>query len=374
MISLRPSLLVRHIKYLPGWRTNRKIIVIESDDWGSIRMPSKDVYNKCLKQGYRVDNNIFSKYDSLASESDLTNLFDLLLKFKDFNGNHPIITANCLTSNPDFEKIKQSNYKEYYFESIKDTFNRYPKHSQCFDLWKAGKDAKLFFPQFHGREHLNVSRFMNDLRSKNQDALFAFENEMPGIFEKDNVLQGNNYVVALEHHNKADREEKAKIISSGLQLFEELFSFKSSSFIATNHVWPPELDATTSNFGVKYLQGSYYQLIPKGNYKGFKKKYHYLGQKNKYHQLYLVRNVHFEPSLSRNADWVASALKQIELNFKWSKPAIISMHRINFVGFIDESNRDISLKLLENLLNSIILKYPDVEFLTTDQLGSEINS
>ena len=29
---------------IPGWRTNRHIVVIESDDWGSIRMPSKEVY------------------------------------------------------------------------------------------------------------------------------------------------------------------------------------------------------------------------------------------------------------------------------------------------------------------------------------------
>jgi len=29
--------LHRYIANIPGWRTNRKIIVIESDDWGSIR-------------------------------------------------------------------------------------------------------------------------------------------------------------------------------------------------------------------------------------------------------------------------------------------------------------------------------------------------
>lgn len=40
-----------------GWKTSRKIIVIESDDWGSIRMPSKEVYNSLLKQGIRVDKD-----------------------------------------------------------------------------------------------------------------------------------------------------------------------------------------------------------------------------------------------------------------------------------------------------------------------------
>ena len=32
---------------IPGWRTNRHIVVIESDDWGSIRMPSCEVDEEC---------------------------------------------------------------------------------------------------------------------------------------------------------------------------------------------------------------------------------------------------------------------------------------------------------------------------------------
>jgi hypothetical protein len=60
-----------------GWKTKRKIVVIESDDWGSIHMPSKDVFNSLLKAGIRVDKNPYNRYDSLASENDLTNLFEI---------------------------------------------------------------------------------------------------------------------------------------------------------------------------------------------------------------------------------------------------------------------------------------------------------
>ena len=93
------------LSLIPGWRTNFKIIVIESDDWGSIRMPSREVYKKCLNAGYRVDKNPYERYDSLLSQKDLELLFDLLIQFRDRNGNHPIITANCVVANPDFEKI-----------------------------------------------------------------------------------------------------------------------------------------------------------------------------------------------------------------------------------------------------------------------------
>ncbi len=59
------KIIGRSLINLLGWRTSRKIVVIESDDWGSIRMPSHDVYTKCLKEGYPVDKNAYERYDSL---------------------------------------------------------------------------------------------------------------------------------------------------------------------------------------------------------------------------------------------------------------------------------------------------------------------
>lgn len=35
----------RYIQNLPGKSTKRKLVVIESDDWGSIRMPDKETYH-----------------------------------------------------------------------------------------------------------------------------------------------------------------------------------------------------------------------------------------------------------------------------------------------------------------------------------------
>jgi hypothetical protein len=40
--------IVRNLANLPGWCTNRKIVVIESDDWGSIRMPSLTIFENLL--------------------------------------------------------------------------------------------------------------------------------------------------------------------------------------------------------------------------------------------------------------------------------------------------------------------------------------
>lgn len=364
--------LVNNIINIPGWRTSRHIIVFESDDWGSIRMPSRDIFRLCLNHGYSVDKELFTKFDSLASEEDLTLLFDLLLSFKDSKFNHPVITANCLTSNPDFEKIRESDFKEYHSEPITETLMKYPQHAHCMDIWKEGIRLNIFKPQSHGREHLNVSRFMNDLRSGDKDAHFAFNYQMPGIFRKDAVELGNDYIVSLEHSDSKDKEEKEGIIEEGLVRFKSLFSYPSLSFIPSNYVWHPDLEARLDRMGVQFIQGSKFQYIPKGNYSGFRSKYHYLGQVNTLGQIYLTRNVFFEPTLDVSTDIVDAVLKQIETAFRWNKPAIISTHRINYVGFIDPKNRDRTLALFNSLLKRITQKWNDVEFMSTDELGKLI--
>jgi hypothetical protein len=86
----------KYLSNLPGWRTKRKIVVIESDDWGSIRMPSLGVYNTLKKKGLNIDFGDGLRYntlDTLANSKDFEVLFNTLNSFKDINGRHPVITA-----------------------------------------------------------------------------------------------------------------------------------------------------------------------------------------------------------------------------------------------------------------------------------------
>ena len=92
------------------------------------------------------------------------------------------------------------------------------------------------------------------------------------------------------------------------------------------------------------------------------------------HQKYTVRNAFFEPSLrSKNFDNVKNCLLQIENAFFWKKPAIISSHRVNYIGRINKKNRQSNLIMLKELLSQIIRKWPEVEFLSSDELVGDIS-
>lgn len=360
---------------LRGWRTDRKIVVIESDDWGSIRMPSRDVYEKCLKAGYRVDTNPYERYDSLASEDDLEHLFSLLSSFKDLNGTHPVLTANILPANPDFEKIMNSDFEEYHFELVTQTFKKYPKHSRCFHIWKEGLANEVFYPQSHGREHLNVSMFMNALQRGDEDAMFGFNNGMPGSMPHGERNGSNKYVETLWYSDLTDKEEKLSIILEGLDMFEELFGYRSETFIPPNYLWSFDYDEVMYNHGVLYYQGNRKMKEPQED-GTVKLNSHHIGEKNRHGQTYLLRNAIFEPSLFKKNinDPVNHCMNQIKAAFRLNKPAIICSHRINYVGYLSESNRDRGLNLLNKLLINIQREWPETEFMNSYQLGGLIEN
>jgi hypothetical protein len=117
-----------------------------------------------------------------------------------------------------------------------------------------------------------------------------------------------------------------------------------------------------------YYYSRYYDIIVLK----YKKAFIYTGKVNKGGIKSVVRNVVFEPTEDRGIDWVAFAMIQIEAAFRWNRPAIISSHRVNFCGLIEEKNRETGLNALRQLLKKIREKWPDVEFIGAGDLGKLI--
>lgn len=363
------SNLKKHLINIPGARTNKKIVVFESDDWGSIRMPSKIIYDKLEKKYSSVTLDPYLKYDSLASNEDICHLYEVLDSVKDSNGNPCKITANAVMGNPDFENIASNGFEKYYWESFEETWNRYPKSNQVKTLWQEGLENKFLKFQCHGREHLNVFQWMKSLKERNKDLHIAFENKMISISSLKSKMRFG-YMEGLDFFSDEELLHKEQILRDSLEIFEEYFAYKSKSFIANCYIWSKQNEITLSNCGVKYIQGISNQIVPvikDGQHFHIYKK-HYLGQKNEFNQKYIVRNAFFEPSLDSRKDWVSDCLKRIKIAFKWGKPAVIGSHRLNFIGSIVESNRTNNLRDFKSLLNKIIKTWPDTIFLSSDEL------
>jgi hypothetical protein len=368
------SLLIKNLSNLFGWRTPRKLVIIESDDWGSVRMSSNESYQKLLKLGFPVDKSHYTKYDALESNADLESLYSVLEKHKDKNGNSAVFTAVAIVANPNFQEIQQSGFTKYHFESFTKTLDRYPNHNNVFSLYKEGLQNKLFIPIFHGREHLNVQRWMRALQNNNTSVLYAFKHCVTGIDRGKLNEPLPDFQAAFDLDYPEDVLYMKDILQDGLILFEKLFGYKSKYFVPTNGPFNNSLEVVLKDYGVNYINTAKKQLEPLGNDR-YKTNIRFLGQKNKFGQRYITRNCFFEPSSmehSAGKDWVNDCLRDIEIAFKWSKPAVISSHRVNYIGFLEPYNRERGLKQLDILLSKMMLRWPDIEFITSVELGDLI--
>ena len=358
-----------------GFHTNRKLVIIESDDWGSIRMPSKHVLDRLICLGDNPQDDAFLSNDCLESQDDLNALFETLCSVKDSKGHPAVITANFATANPKFEEIDYQT-GVYAFEPFFETYNRYYGKNEILELIKQGMEKRCFKPQLHCREHMNVGRWMHNLKAHRADTALAFDNRMIGVgnsFAEDNRF---GYMDAFNPSHSTDAELE-KILTDAYDIFKEAFGFPSETFVASCYVWNEELEKALNNLGIRHIQSSVWQNYPiSGNSETqYKRKIHFTGEKNKQGQLYTVRNCTYEPAYHQNPEeCVDKCFNEIKRSFSHKKPAIICSHRFNYIGSINPQNATNNLLGLQMLLKKVMSEFPDAEFVSSPELFSIMES
>ena len=362
----------KNISNIPGWKTERKIVVFEVDDWGAIRTRSRRHRDIMIKSGLNLSKNRFDFYDTLASKEDLEALFEVLYRHKDSKGRSSVFTPVTIVANPNFEKIRSTDFEEYHYETMDLTLGRYFKGDDVMKLWKEGMEAGIFVPEFHGREHVNSDLWMKVLREKDEKVRKAFDNESVGV--KSTLLKGfsGGYSTSFDFIDESCFPNQESKIEDGLRIFEELFKYRASHFTSSGLVHHPRIHKYLKDGGIEFVDMAKKHIEPQGN-GNYKTRLYNLGQKNEYDQTYITRNSRFEPNDKSKSDWVSSSLKDIEIAFRWGKPAIISSHRVNYMGGLDPNNRKSGLGDLDRLLSGILKKWPNVEFMSVTDLGKIIS-
>lgn len=360
--ALRYSLL-----NVPGHRFKEKLVLIQSDDWGSIRMPSNETRESLSKVKGLSTDDAYAYYDTLCDSEDLEALYSVLRKFKDNNGRHPVITANTVMANPDFSKMKADNYESYHKESLNQTFERYQIES-ALQLWQEGASEGLMDFQFHGREHVNVPLWLKALKEGPEAVRTAAHYEVFGLAFEGLNLRKKNFQAAWDYHNVEERAQIIDSIIEGLQDFKNFFKRESLSVIAPSYTWSDEIEEVLMGLGVQDMQGIMFQKQPEIGKTDYRKRWRWTKRARASKPGYQIRNAFFEPALHKHKDQVGQTLIRMDQAFRMGKPAIISSHRINFSGGLDIRNRLDSLRQLEELLGKALKLWPDISFIGSSNL------
>lgn len=364
------GVLDRILIQIPGWHSNRKLVVIESDDWGCKRIHDKHSLERLSKVLPAILNDPYTKLDALETSQDLEALFEVLNSVRDKNERPAMLTANTIVANPDFNKIKECNFSRYVYRPFTDDLTDDPQRQDLMNWIREGISSHCYKPQLHGREHLNISQWMAALRNGHKELLLAFENKSFGIPLREKVNFRNNVMAAYDFKELKEIECQGNVIQDGQNLFYSIFGFKSETFVPPSYVWSTRLELVLEEVGIRGIQGVAFQYVPNPGGVWYKKSFRYTGKKSSTNIRHLVRNVFFEPAILSHKDIVGECLRRVSLAFRMKKPAIISSHRLNFMGSLVEENRSVNLHLFKKLLQAIVRKWPDIEFKSSDELLS----
>ena len=157
---------------------SNRVVVFQSDDWGSERMPSKSVFDRLKNESWlNVQACPYTSNDTLESKDDLERLAGLLLSYKDINNNSPVFTLNFNVSNPDFALIKEHNFQQYFSVSLEDTYQR-NNRGDLISTVKKGVLENVFDVQYHGKQHVNPKEYLRLLQIEESTIRKVFKHDI----------------------------------------------------------------------------------------------------------------------------------------------------------------------------------------------------
>lgn len=369
-MSLRARLNLNIKNAVLGVRTSRKIVVFDIDDYGNVRIHSSQARANLDKAGLKAYSR-FDEVDCLETNDDFDALFAVLRSVKDKNGNPAKFTAFALPANINFEAMAQSQYQEYIYELLPETLDKLgPDFNNVMNYWYQGMQDGLIHPEFHGREHFHVRLIMEKLKRKDHEVITCFQNRSLARLSP-GPLKNISWSFAFDFQGFSELEQHAQTIVDGLQAFHKVFKIHPTVFCAPGSSSHPVLFDTACQNGIRFIESRLLEREHQGEGR-FKRRFNYTGKTAATNGRHIVRNCVFEPNEPMPFDWVTNVIRQIEVAFRWHKPAIISSHRANFCGHIDEKNRKNGLGQLQELLQQIVRRWPDVEFMSTPEMAHAI--
>lgn len=368
--------LLNNLKNIPGWRTDDKLVIFAVDDFGSVRLHSAAAREGLSAAGLDTSNR-FDNLDALETRQDLEALYEVLLSVSDAQGRPAVFSPYALCANPDFDAIRKGS-TSYCYEPLPRTFDRLAgnqptAYEGAWALWGEGIQQGLMKPQFHGREHLNIEILERKLEACHKDLLVNLEYSSLAALGHEPSMPGVGFSHAFGIWDRSEVERHKDIVVDGLQLFERIFGFASTTFTPPAQKIHPDLYPVLDSLGIQGI------FKPRWCARRIDRHHHVtevnlFERKKRHRHLSLVRNVVFEPTDTLSRNTVQASIDQIAAAFRWRRPAVISSHRVNFCGHIDEKNRVCGLNALGKLLKEIVRRWPDVQFISADQLVKRIVS
>jgi hypothetical protein len=306
------------------------VMVIESDDWGAGPVAPQ--------------------------AAALNRLVDILSRYRDKNGSHPVMTLALVLAVPDGRAISRDGQ---YHRLLLDE----PQFAPVRQAIERGRAAGVFALQLHGLEHYWPAGLM---ASTDPSVMAWLADEVPGTTERLPSHMQSRWVDASVLPSKGlDPAEVEVAIKEETSLFQRLFGEPPRVAVPPTFVWTEDVEQAWARAGVEFVvtpglrsacrnarglpdcdSGPFYNNQPS------------LGV------TYLVRDDYFEPERGHRAERGLLALAH-----KWGeqRACLLETHRSNFMG--NDASAARNLVEVDRLYALALEHYPDLRFISTEELG-----
>jgi len=315
------------------------VVIFESDDWGA---------------------------GPLDQAKALDDLREILARFKDEMGRSPVATLGVILATADTRRIRNAGGVGYFSTNLSE-----PVYTPLREVMEEGVRQGMFALHLHGMEHYWPQTLMQAAVKDASVRDWLQSDGIPGTEYLPSPLQARWTDASVLPSRALKSEALRAAITEEASLFFRCFNVRPRVAVATTFVWTEEVEAAWAREGIDVIitPGVRYTCRDASGKPGGEDKRMVNGELSKNGQMYLVRDVYFEPMLGHTPVRLVNDAKE---HARLGRPCLVEMHRFNFIGAAEKC--DSNLRVLETALEQLQYAFPVIRFMTSLELAEAMRT
>ena len=315
------------------------VVIFESDDWGAGPL-----------------DQVFA----------LRNLREILARFKDEMGRTPVATLGVILATADTRRIRNAVCIEYFSASLSG-----PIYAPLCEVMNEGVRQGMFALHIHGMEHYWPQTLIHAAVKDSGVRDWLQSDEIPITEALPSPLQARWTDASTLPSRALGSKVLHAAVAQEANLFATCFNGRPRVAVATTFVWTEEVEVAWAKAGIDVIitPGARYTCRDATGNPGGVDKRMVNGELSKSGQIYLVRDVYFEPMLGHTPERLVHDVME---RSRLGRPCLVEMHRFNFIGVAEKC--ETSLRFLETALAQLLHTFPKIHFMTSLELAEAIRT
>jgi hypothetical protein len=315
------------------------VLIIESDDWG----PGPTCHAETLDRLRRV-----------------------LERHRDTAGRSAVMTLGVVLSVPEKGNADTAERGAWPRRWLSDHEFR-----KIRDIMLLGRHDGVFDLHLHGMEHCWLPAVFKAAETDEHIRRWVQGNDFPLWETLPPALQSRWVDGSVLPSRPLGETEIRTAVAEETEAFQRIFGFRAQVAVPPTFIWNDVVERAWAEAGIKVIvtPGRRHEMRDARGHPAGPEKVILNGQKSPFGPIYMVRDLYFEPARGHSWTFVFEALKT-RLNL--GRPALVETHRFNFIQ--GKATAEKAIQELEHLLDAAQKAFPELRFLSTQELAFRIRS